>query len=69
MWDTLRRWRTWIFNIVTGLVILPDLILALAGFNWGVIVPLPYMPYVTLSVLVINVLMRPRKAVLPKDVR
>lgn len=69
MWDTLRRWRTWIVNLVFGAILTPDLILALAGYNWGLLVPQKDMPLVTLAIIVINVLMRPRAAVLPKDVR
>ena len=68
MWDTLRRWRTWVVNILFGVILTPDLILALAGFNWGTIVPLQYVPAITFIVLIVNVWMRPRKAVLPKDV-
>lgn len=67
MWDTLRRWRTWIVNLLFGVILTPDLILALAGYNWGLIVPQNYMPLVTLAIIVVNVLMRPRPAVIRKD--
>ena len=68
MWDTLRRWRTWIVNIVFGVILTPDLILALAGYNWGSVIPAHYMPFISIALVVVNVLMRPRPAVLPKDV-
>jgi hypothetical protein len=64
----LRRWRTWIVNALAGLVlVLPDIIQALAGVNWGEIVPPKYLPLFTAAVIVANVWMRPRPAVLPSD--
>lgn len=65
--DTLRRWRTWLFNAVAALLISPDLYLALAGYDWSLIIPPRFMPYVTLAIILVNVLMRPRPAVLPDD--
>jgi len=68
MWDTLRRWRTWIFNVVAGvLLILPDLLTAFAGYDWSSILPAHWTPWVTLGIIVVNILMRPRPAVLPSD--
>lgn len=68
LWDAARRFRTWIFNVLAAVVLfLPDLVNAFAGFNWGTVVPPQYMPYVTVAVIVVNVLMRPRPAVLPHD--
>lgn len=68
MWDTLRRWRTWIVNALAGLLlVLPDLVSAFAGYNWNGIVPEQYMPYVTLAIIVLNIWMRPRPAVLPRE--
>lgn len=68
MLDTLRRWRTWIFNVLAALVLfLPDILAALAGFDWGQIIPAKYLPYFTVAVVIINVAMRPRPAVLPSD--
>lgn len=60
----LKRFRTWVFNIIAALVVvLPDLVSALAGHDWSGIVPPRYMPYMTAAIIVINVLMRPRPAV------
>lgn len=68
MWNTLRRWRTWIVNTLAALLfILPDILAALSGFDWGSVVPAKYLPYLTLAVIVLNVWMRPRPAVLPGD--
>lgn len=68
MWKTLRRWRTWIFNTVMAVVfVLPDILAALAGFDWSGIIPPRYMPYVTLAIILLNIWMRPRAAVLPTD--
>lgn len=68
MWDTLRRWRTWIVNALAALVfVLPDIMTALLGYDWSGILPAKYMPYVTLAVIVLNIWMRPRPAVLPTD--
>jgi len=68
MWNTLRRWRTWIFNAVAGAVVLiPEVLSALAGFNWGTVIPPQYMPYLTIAIIAVNILMRPRPAVLPGD--
>lgn len=68
MWDTLRRWRTWIVNAFAALIlVLPDIMAAFAGYNWNGVVPEKYMPYVTLAIIVLNIWMRPRPAVLPGD--
>lgn len=67
LWERLRRYRTWVFNAVAGLLISPDLCLALVGYDWSLIIPPRFMPYVTLAIIIINVLMRPRPAVLPQD--
>jgi hypothetical protein len=68
MWNTLRRWRTWIFNGGTGVfIVLPELVAAFSGYDWSGIVPSGWAPVVTAVVLAVNVLMRPRPAVLPSD--
>lgn len=68
MIDILRRWRTWIFNVLAALVLfLPDILQALAGFNWGSIVPPQYLPWVTLAIVIVNIWMRPRAAAIPSD--
>lgn len=67
--EFLIRWRTWIVNSAAAIVIvLPDILYALLGFNWGEIIPQEYMPYVTLIILILNVWMRPRPAVISSDV-
>lgn len=66
--ETLFRWRTWIVNGFFAIVlILPELIISLMGFDWATIVPAEYMPWVTLFILIVNVWMRPRAAVLAHD--
>lgn len=67
LWETLVRWRTWVANSFFAVLITPDLILALLGFDWGLIIPREFMPYVTLLVIVLNVWMRPRPAVIKED--
>lgn len=68
MWNTFRRWRTWIVNVLAAVVLfLPDLLNALAGFDWGSIIPHQYLPYITLALIVVNIWMRPRAAVLPHE--
>ena len=67
LWEILVRWRTWLVNVLFGIIISPDLVLALLGFDWGTVVPKAWMPYVTLTVIVLNVWMRPRPAVIKKD--
>lgn len=68
LWDTLVRWRTWIANILFGIIITPDLILAMLGYNWAEVIPARYMPLVTVAIIALNVWMRPRPAVRAQDV-
>lgn len=68
MWNTLRRWRTWIVNLVAAaLLVLPDIAQAFAGLNWGDLISPKYLPFVTLALVLVNILMRPRAAVLPHE--
>lgn len=67
LWETLVRWRTWFVNVVFAILLTPELLVALLGFDWGTIIPAQYMPYVTLAVIVLNVWMRPRPAVVASD--
>lgn len=65
---TLARWRTWIVNAAAAiLLVLPDILNAFVGYDWSGIVPPKYMPYITLAIIVLNIWMRPRPAVLPSD--
>ena len=66
--ETFIRWRTWIVNTFFAiLIVLPDLLMALLGFDWDTIVPAHYMPWLTLFILIVNVWMRPRPAVISTD--
>jgi hypothetical protein len=68
MIKTLRRWRTWIFNILAAVALaLPDILQQLGGVYWGDIIPPQYLPYFTIAVVLVNIWMRPRAAVLPDD--
>lgn len=70
MWDVLRRWRTWIVNTAAALLlVLPDIIAGFSSFNWDGILPENWRPYVTLAIIVLNIWMRPRPAVLPEEAR
>jgi len=70
MWDMLRRWRTWIVNALAAvLLVVPDIVSAFVGFNWNGIFPEHWMPYVTLALIVLNIWMRPRAAVLPEEAK
>lgn len=65
--ETLTRWRTWLANVLFVVILSPDLLNALVGFNWGTIVPPKYLPYILLAQAVLNVWMRPRPAALASD--
>lgn len=59
----LKRFRTWVFNILAAVVIvIPDILQALAGNDWSGVVPSRFMPYVTAAIVIVNVLLRPRPA-------
>lgn len=65
--ETLARWRTWLVNVVFAILLSPELVNALLGFDWATIIPRQYMPWVSLAVIVLNVWMRPRPAALASD--
>jgi hypothetical protein len=68
MIKTLRRWRTWIVNGAAAIVLaLPDVLNGLTGIYWGDIIPPKYLPFFTLLIVLVNIWMRPRAAVLPDD--
>lgn len=70
LWIGLRKFRTWVFNILAALiVVLPDIISGLAGHDWSGIVPPGYMPYVTAAIIVVNILLRPRPAAIKEKSR
>lgn len=66
-WDTFVRWRTWLVNTVFLVLLTPELVVALLGFDWKTIIPSQYMPYVTLAIIILNIWMRPRPAVVSSD--
>lgn len=67
LWDTLVRWRTWLVNALFAVLLTPELLVALLGFDWKLIVPPGFMPYVTLAIIILNVWMRPRPAATRDD--
>lgn len=65
IWETLVRWRTWVVNTVAALmIVLPDLLNAPEVIA---VIPAEYQKYVFVAALLINVWMRPRPAVIKKD--
>lgn len=65
IWETLVRWRTWVVNTVAALlIVLPDLLNAPEVMA---VIPVEYQKYVFVAALLINVWMRPRPAVIAKD--
>ena len=67
LWETLVRFRTWLVNAIFLVLVTPELLVALLGFDWSTVIPARYMPYVTLAVIVLNVWMRPRPASVASD--
>lgn len=68
MTEILIRWRTWIVNILASvLLVLPLVLEAFAGFDWGLVVPPQYVPLVGVAVALLNIWMRPRPAVRASD--
>lgn len=67
LWKKIVRWRTWIVNLIFGVILTPEVILVLLGADWGAILPKEWMPYLGISIAVLNVWMRPHGAVLPTD--
>lgn len=65
--EILMRWRTWVVNTLFVVIISPELLVSLAGYNWGAVLPPEYLPYVMLANILLNVWMRPRPAVLARD--
>lgn len=70
LWIKLRKFRTWVFNLAALFVtVLPEFAAELLGYNWALVVPPKYMPWVMLFIIVGNVMMRPRPARLPEELR
>lgn len=67
VWETLVRWRTWLVNTVAALMILlPEI---LNAPEVVAVIPAEYQKYVFVAALLINIVMRPRPAALPKEAR
>jgi hypothetical protein len=70
LWDHLRRWRTWILNVAVALALgLGQLAAAFDGFDWSAILPSPWDKIAIVAIVLLNVWMRPRAAVLPREAR
>lgn len=66
IWDALVRFRTWVVNLVAAaLLILPEV---LNTPEVIAVVPVQYQKYVFVAALLLNIWMRPRPAVMKKDV-
>lgn len=65
IWEAIVRFRTWIVNLVASLLILlPELLNAPEVLA---VVPVEYQKYVFVAALILNIVMRPRPAVMAKD--
>ena len=65
VWETLVRWRTWIVNVFASLLlVLPELLNAPEVIA---VIPVEYQKYVFVAALLLNILMRPRPAVVSTD--
>lgn len=59
------RWRTWLVNLFASLLILlPELLNAPEVIA---VIPVQYQKYVFVAALVLNIIMRPRPAVMADD--
>lgn len=65
LWEAIVRFRTWIVNLVASLLILlPELLNAPEVIA---VIPQQYQKYVFVAALILNIVMRPRPAVMAKD--
>lgn len=65
IWEIFVRWRTWLVNLIASLLILlPELLNAPEVIA---LIPAEYQKYVFVGALVLNIIMRPRPAVMAKD--
>jgi ABC-type branched-subunit amino acid transport system permease subunit len=65
IWETLVRWRTWFVNAGAALLILlPELLNAPEVMA---VIPAEYRKYAFVAALILNIIMRPRPAVMAKD--
>lgn len=67
IWEALVRFRTWVVNLIAAaLLVLPELLNAPEVLA---VIPPQYQKYVFVGALLLNIWMRPRPAVLKKDVQ
>jgi len=66
IWEALVRFRTWVVNLLAAaLIVLPELLNAPEVLA---VIPPSYQKWVFLAALLLNIWMRPRPAVMAKDV-
>lgn len=66
IWEALVRFRTWAVNLfAAALIVLPELLNAPEVLA---VIPVQYQKYVFVAALLLNIWMRPRPAVMKKDV-
>ncbi|MGV8865205.1 MAG: hypothetical protein ACOH2T_29215 [Pseudomonas sp.] len=69
LWDHTLRLRTWIINALSLLILaLPDIIDLLSGANLDGIIPDQYVRAFAIGLAIVNIWMRPRPAVIKKDI-
>lgn len=67
LWEYLVRFRTWLFNIAfAAMLVLPDV---LNAPEVQAVVPPQYQKYVLVAAFLVNIWLRPRPAVMAKDVK
>lgn len=66
IWETIVRWRTLIFNGLGAVVV--AIAPLLGAPELLAVIPPEYQKYLILAVFVVNYWMRPRPAVMKKDV-
>ena len=65
LWEALVRWRTWLVNLVlSGLVLIP---IVLNSPEVLAVIPMEYQKWFLLAAFIINIWLRPRPAVMRKD--
>lgn len=65
IWEFLVRFRTWLVNLVgAALIIAPEI---LSAPEVLAVIPASYQKYVIVAVFLLNIWMRPRPAVIAKD--
>lgn len=66
-WEFLVRFRTWVVNMVgAAMILLPEI---LSAPEVLAVIPAGYQKYIIVAVFLLNIWMRPRPAVLKKDLQ